>query len=172
LSIDLEVFDTLALALGIFMQTLLWWNPEVALKTWKSVKRGEGWRLANFSTPITVSAVAESLLPRLSYGMEGAHLLLNGLTSNFPSRASWILKWERKRPQTMHRRKSVCVNQAGVRTTEENSGFRIVGMQIYDPKHADVYDPKGFRRDPSLRASTREYLLDAAAVIFVPALNQ
>jgi hypothetical protein len=155
LSIDLEVFDTLALALGIFMQTLLWWNPEVALKTWKSVKRGEGWRLANFSTPITVSAVAESLLPRLSYGMEGAHLLLNGLTSNFPSRASWILKWERKRTDDAPEEK--CLRESAVRTTEENSGFRIVGMQIYDPKHADVYDPKAFVTTQVYgRSSTRE----------------
>jgi 1D-myo-inositol-tetrakisphosphate 5-kinase/inositol-polyphosphate multikinase len=61
-----------------------------------------------------------------------------------------------------------CLRESGKYVQQENFGFRIVGMRIYDPKHADA-DPKGFRHfDKSYGRSldTREALLDALRLFF------
>jgi hypothetical protein len=168
-----EVFDTLALALAIFMQDSIVVESEVALKdAWKSVKREieEIRRLANFTAPYygVMGQRGVSASPDCPYGIsEGAHLLLNDLTINFSKPCVMDLKmgtqtYEPDAPEEK------CLRESGKYSQQEHFGFRIVGMRIYDPKHADA-DPKGFRHfDKSYGRSldTREALLDALRLFF------
>jgi hypothetical protein len=169
-----EVLDTLALALAIFMQDAIVVASEVALKdAWKSVKREieEIRRLANFTAPyygVVNQRGVVAASPDCPYGIaEGAHLLLNDLTINFSKPCVMDLKlgthtYEPDAPEEKCRRESSKYRQ------QEQFGFRIVGMRVYDPKHADA-DPKGFRHfDKSYGRSldTRDALLEALRLFF------
>jgi hypothetical protein len=168
-----EVFDTLALALAIFMQDSIVVESEVALKdAWKSVKREieEIRRLANFTAPYygVMGQRGVSASPDCPFGIsEGAHLLLNDLTINFSKPCVMDLKmgtqtYEPDAPEEK------CLRESGKYRQQEQFGFRIVGMRVYDPKHADA-DTKGFRHfDKSYGRSldTREALLDALRLFF------
>jgi 1D-myo-inositol-tetrakisphosphate 5-kinase/inositol-polyphosphate multikinase len=148
-------------------------ESEVALKdAWISVKREieEIRRLANFTAPYygVTGQRGVSASPDCPYGIaEGAHLLLNDLTINFSKPCVMDLKmgtqtYEPDAPEEK------CLRESGKYLQQEQFGFRIVGMRIYDPKHADA-DPKGFRHfDKSYGRSldTREALLDALRLFF------
>jgi hypothetical protein len=168
-----EVFDTLALALAIFMQDSIVRESEEALKdAWKSVKREieEIRRLANFTAPYygVMGQRGVSASPDCPFGIsEGAHLLLNDLTINFSKPCVMDLKmgtqtYEPDAPEEK------CLRESGKYLQQTQFGFRIVGMRIYDPKHADA-DSKGFRHfDKSYGRSltTRESLLKAMQLFF------
>jgi hypothetical protein len=168
-----EVFDTLALALAIFMQDSIVVESEGALKdAWKSVKREmeEIRRLANFTAPYygVMGQRGVSASPDCPFGIsEGAHLLLNDLTINFSKPCVMDLKmgtqtYEPDAPEEK------CVRESGKYLQQTQFGFRIVGMRIYDPKHADA-DTKGFRHfDKAYGRSltTRESLLEALRLFF------
>jgi hypothetical protein len=174
-----EVFDTLALALAIFMQDSFVVESEVALKeAWKSVKREieEIRRLANVTAPYygVMGQRGVSASPDCPLGIsEGAHLLLNDLTINFSKPCVMDLKmgtqtYEPDAPEEKRLRES------GKYLQQEQFGFRIVGMRIYDPKHPDA-DTKGFRHfDKSYGRSltTRETLLEALSLFFSAGIKQ
>jgi hypothetical protein len=168
-----EVLDTLALAFAIFMQDSVVVESEEALKdAWKSVKREieEIRRLANFTAPYygVMGQRGVSASPDCPYGIsEGSHLLLTDLTNNFSKPCVMDLKmgtqtYEPDAPEEK------CLRESGKYPQQKQFGFRIVGMRIYDPKHADA-DAKGFRHfDKSYGRSltTRESLLDAMRLFF------
>lgn len=174
-----EVFDTLALALAIFMQDHIVVESEVALKdAWKSVKREieEIRKLATFTAPYygVMGQRGVSASPDCPFGIsEGAHLLLNDLTINFRKPCVMDLKmgtqtYEPDAPEEKYLRES------GKYPQQEHFGFRIVGMRIYDPKHPDA-DTKGFRHfDKSYGRSlaTREALLEAMRLFFSAGIKQ
>jgi hypothetical protein len=168
-----EVFDTLALALAIFMQDSVVVESEVALQAaWKSVKREieEIRRLANFTASYygVMGQRGVSASPDCPFGIsEGAHLLLNDLTINFSKPCVMDLKigtqtYEPDAPEDK------CLRESGKYLQQEQFGFRIVGMRIYDPKHADA-DTKGFRhfgKSYGRSLATREALLEAMCLYF------
>jgi hypothetical protein len=168
-----EVFDTLALALAMYMQESFVVESEVALKAaWKSVTREieEIRRLANFTAPYygVVGQRGVSASPDCPFGIsEDAHLLLTDLTANFSKPCVMDLKlgtqtYEPDAPQEK------CLRESGKYPQQELFGFRIVGMRIYDPKHADA-DPKGFRhfgKEYGRSLATRESLLEAMRLYF------
>jgi 1D-myo-inositol-tetrakisphosphate 5-kinase/inositol-polyphosphate multikinase len=168
-----EMFDTLALALAMFMQEPFVVESEMALKeAWKSVTREieEIRKLANFTAPYygVVGQRGVSASPYCPFGIsEGAHLLLNDLTANFSKPCVMDLKlgtqtYEPDAPQEK------CLRESGKYPQQELFGFRIVGMRIYDPKHVDA-DAKGFRhfgKDYGRSLATRESLLEAMRLYF------
>jgi 1D-myo-inositol-tetrakisphosphate 5-kinase/inositol-polyphosphate multikinase len=168
-----EAFDTLALALAIFMQDSFVMESELALQAaWKSVKREieEIRRLSNFTAPYygVMGQRGVSASPDFPFGVsEGAHLLLNDLTIPFSKPCVMDLKmgsqtYEPDAPEDKRLRESSKYRQ------QELFGFRIVGMRIYDPKHPDV-DAKGFRhfgKSYGRSLATREDVREAMRLYF------
>jgi 1D-myo-inositol-tetrakisphosphate 5-kinase/inositol-polyphosphate multikinase len=168
-----EAFDTLALALAIFMKDNAVAESEGAIQAaWRAVKREIEMirRLANFTAPYYgvmgqrgISAAAES-----RFGVkEGAHLLLHDLTKNYSKPCVMDLKmgtqsYEPDAPADKRLRESSKYPQ------QATFGFRIVGMRMYVPDHLDA-DTKGYRhfgKSYGRSLSKREDLLDAMRLFF------
>lgn len=175
-----EFFDTFALAMAMLLSDPVVTESELAVKdAYKAVKREvEGLhRLAKFTPPYygvvhlshvqTLSTTtAPTSLPPCGV-FEEDHLLLQDLTVNFSKPCVMDLKVGSQtfEPDAPPEKKA---REIGKYPQQEEFCFRIVGMRMYDPSHADA-DSKGFRyfgKEYGRSLTTRDKLLEAFRIFF------
>lgn len=179
----LEAVDVLAMWLAIFLHDSSVAASEATLvSSWRESKREIDLlrRLANFTAPYygvvkhngeegTYEATPTS--PASEIGCD-SYLLLHDLTSNYSKPCVIDIKvgTQTYEPDATEEKRTKEYTKYAQMTS---FGFRIVGMRIYDPTHAEA-DERGFRTfskafGKSLK--TREEVLDALRTFFSAGLH-
>jgi hypothetical protein len=168
-----EVFDTLAMALSIFLHDPVVMGSEASLReAWKMVKREVDAlvRLAKFTPPYYgVVGQRKVIDPPLGlFGLtEEAHLLLQDVTVNFSKPCAIDLKMgaQSYEPDATVEKRTKEYNKY---PQQALFGFRIVGMRYYDPSHPNA-DENGYvfaGKEMGRSLSKRNEILNALRTFF------
>ena len=175
-----ELIDTFALALAIILHDSVVVESEAALKdAWKMVKREVDaiHKVAKFTAPY-YGVIGQRGKTLSGHGpamgvTEDVHLLLQDVTINYSQPCVMDLKmgtqtYEPDAPEEKRRR------EFGKYLEQPQFAFRIVGMRIYDPNHADA-DSNGFRffQKPYGRSrKTEESIREALRIFFSAGIDK
>jgi len=168
-----ELMDTLAMALAIMVKDPFVQKSEADLReAWKAVKREvEALHQLSKFVPRCHGVVGQrgvSAAMDAPFGVtDDAYLLLQGLTSTYARPCVMDLKmgtctFEPDASEAKQRR------EASKYCKQEEFGFRIIGMRVYDPSHPES-DERGYRlfgKTYGRSLEQRENLIEAMRCFF------
>jgi hypothetical protein len=168
-----EIFDTIAVALAMMLKDPIVIQSEADLQlAWRKVRReAEGLHKLKRFIPRYYGVVGQHSMSAsyaAPFGItEDAYLLLHSLTTTFSKPCVMDLKMGTQtfEPDAPTEKR---LREFGKYPKQPEFGFRIVGMRVYDPSHADA-DERGYRlysKEYGRSLTNKAQLLEAFRIFF------